>query len=143
MTSNTQRLSVRVYYEDTDFSGRVYHASYLRFFERGRTEWLRAFGMQHSTLAQSTDVTFAVTRLNVEFHAAGAIDDLLDVSTELGEIRGPLLVFQQTISREETKLATARVDVIMLKGRRPARPPREILKRLSDFTRRSPYRSVR
>jgi acyl-CoA thioester hydrolase len=143
VTIKTQRLCVRIYYEDTDFSGRVYHASYLRFFERGRTEWLRAFGMQHSLLGKSADVTFAVTQLHVEFHAAGTIDDLLDVSTELDEIRGPLLIFHQTISRDDTKLATARVDVITLKGNRPARPPREILARLSGFTRRSPYRSAR
>ena len=65
MATYEQRIPVRVYYEDTDSSGRVYHASYLRFLERGRTEWLRAFGLQHNVLAKSLDVAFAVVQIQV------------------------------------------------------------------------------
>src|SRR6202021_3458229 len=63
-------LWVRVYYEDTDFSGRVYHASYLRFLERGRTEWLRRRGLGHRDLAESSGVMFVVRSLQIEFSAA-------------------------------------------------------------------------
>ena len=73
------QLMVRVYYEDTDFSGRVYHASYLRFMERGRTEWLRALGYEHGVLAGEQHVVFAVRRLEIDYFAPAVIDDLLSV----------------------------------------------------------------
>src|SRR5271168_2226624 len=76
-------LWVRVYYEDTDFSGRVYHASYLRFLERGRTEWLRRRGFAHRELAETSGVTFAVRSLQIEYLAAALMDDLLSVETSL------------------------------------------------------------
>ena len=72
-------LWVRVYYEDTDFSGRVYHASYLRFLERGRTEWLRRRGFAHRDLAENSDVVFVVRSLKMEFLAPAVMDDLLVV----------------------------------------------------------------
>ena len=65
-------LAVRVYYEDTDFSGRVYHASALRFMERGRTEWLRALGYEHGVLAGDQGVAFAVRRLEIDYFAPAA-----------------------------------------------------------------------
>ena len=71
-------LWVRVYYEDTDFSARVYHASYLRFLERGRTEWLRKRGFAHRDLAQSSGVAFAVRSLQIEYLAPAMMDDLLE-----------------------------------------------------------------
>ena len=70
-------LTVRVYYEDTDFSGRVYHASYIRFMERGRTEWLRALSYEHGALAGEQHVVFAVRRLEIDYLAPAVIDDLL------------------------------------------------------------------
>ena len=127
MPENIQRLHVRVYYEDTDFSGRVYHASYLRFFERARTEWLRAFGLQHIDLIQSGGMAFAVTKLQVEFLAASAIDDLLEIVTSLHEIRGPRLTFKQTATRDGTTIVTGSVEVVTIKDRRAARPPRELI----------------
>jgi acyl-CoA thioester hydrolase len=68
-------LAVRVYYEDTDFSGNVYHASYLKFFERGRTEFLRDLGIHHSELAEQ-GIAFAVRSMQIEFEGAAHIDDL-------------------------------------------------------------------
>jgi acyl-CoA thioester hydrolase len=127
MPENAQRMSLRVYYEDTDFSGRVYHASYLRFFERGRTEWLRSIGFRHKTLAETSGMAFAVTKLQVEFLAAALIDDLLEVATELHGLRGPVLTFQQIVERNGVVLVKGAVDVVAIRGGRAVRPPREIL----------------
>ncbi len=135
MPENTQRVSIRVYYEDTDFSGRVYHASYMRFFERGRTEWLRAFGFQHNILAQSSSIAFAVTKLQAEFVGPAFIDDLLEIVTELQGRRGPVLNFRQVVSRESVPLVVGAVDIVAIKDNRAVRPPREILDVLADANR--------
>jgi acyl-CoA thioester hydrolase len=127
MPENTQRVSIRVYYEDTDFSGRVYHASYMRFFERGRTEWLRAFGFQHNILAQSSGIAFAVTKLQAEFVGPAFIDDQIEIVTELQGRRGPVLNFRQVVSRESAPLVFGAVDIVAIKDNRAIRPPREIL----------------
>ena len=127
MPDAVQRLPIRVYYEDTDFSGRVYHAPYLRFFERGRTEWLRAYGLQHDRLAQSSGLAFAVTSLQADFLAAAVIDDLLEVATELEPPRGAVLTFHQTILRDAVVLVTGAVNVVAIKDNRAVRPPRELL----------------
>ena len=82
-------LWVRVYYEDTDFSGRVYHASYLRFLERGRTEWLRRRGFAHQDLAETSGVLFVVRSLQIEFLAPALMDDLLDAETTAGLSAAP------------------------------------------------------
>ncbi len=143
MARHELRIPVRVYYEDTDFSGRVYHASYLRFLERGRTEWLRALDLEHSVLAKSLDIAFAVVQLQVTFKAAAGIDDLLVVVTDIEAIRGPLLVFQQSILRNDRTLVTGQVEVVTLKRNRPTRPPKEILAALSDVSYQLRDRSAR
>jgi acyl-CoA thioester hydrolase len=132
MIGDRHCLDVRVYYEDTDFSGRVYHASYFRFFERGRTEWLRARGLEHNALAENDGLAFAVTRLNADFLAAGVIDDLLQVVTALDRVKGPVLTFAQVIRKGDADLAKAEVDVVAIKGRRAVRPPKQILGLLRD-----------
>jgi acyl-CoA thioester hydrolase len=134
MPENAQRISLRVYYEDTDFSGRVYHASYLRFFERGRTEWLRSIGFRHNTLAEASGMAFAVTKLQVEFLAAAVIDDLLEVATELQGLRGPVLTFKQIVERDGVALVKGAVEVVAIRGGRAVRPPREILGALAPST---------
>lgn len=123
-------LDIRVYYEDTDFSGRVYHASYLRFMERGRTEWLRALGFEHGALSGEQGVVFAVRRLQIEYLAPAVIDDLLHVETRLVEIRGAVIAFEQRVLRNGEALAQARVDVVSIKNGRAARVPRELCARL-------------
>jgi acyl-CoA thioester hydrolase len=138
-----QRIPVRVYYEDTDFSGRVYHASYLRFFERGRTEWLRAFGLQHGALARSLQVAFAVVQIQLTFKAAAEIDDLLVVATDVEAIRGPVLVFKQTILRDDRTLVIGHIEVVTLKRNRPTKPPKEILAALREVRYQSRDRSAR
>src|SRR5574337_149451 len=116
-------IEVRVYYEDTDFSGNVYHASYLRFLERGRTEWLRSLGFRNLELSRSFDLVFAVRRMRVDFFAPAEMDDLLRVETTLSSLRGASIEFMQQISRGERKLVTAAILVAAIRGGRPARLP--------------------
>jgi len=130
MTTLTQHLDLRVYYEDTDFSGRVYHASYLRFMERARTEWLRALGFEHGALAGEQGLLFAVRGLEIEFLAPAAIDDLLRVETRVTGIRGAAIEFSQVILRHGERIAEAKVRVVALKNGRATRIPRELRARL-------------
>jgi len=126
------QLQVRVYYEDTDFSGRVYHASYLRFMERGRTEWLRTNGFENATLASQMGLTFAVRSLQIDYLAPALMDDLIVVATRVSSLRGAIIEFEQILSRDETILTKASVQVVTLKGARPVRPPRSIMARYED-----------
>lgn len=123
-------LDVRVYYEDTDFSGRVYHASYLRFMERGRTEWLRALGFEHGALSGAQGLVFAVRGLQIEYLAAAVIDDLLRVETRVTGIRGALIEFAQLVLRNGERLAQATVQVVAIKNGRASRIPRELRAKL-------------
>lgn len=123
------RLPLRVYYEDTDFTGVVYHASYVRFFERGRTEFLRASGVGHRNLLERPDpCAFVVTRLDVAFRRAARIDDALIVRTTYDRVRGPRLWVSQTLVRGDELIATAAVEVacITLAGA-PRRPPPDLV----------------
>jgi acyl-CoA thioester hydrolase len=121
--SRAGAISIRVYYEDTDFSGRVYHASYLRFLERGRTEWLRSAGFEHREIAESSGVAFAVRSLQIDYLAPALMDDLLDVETHVSAVRGASIEFRQRILRAGKELVTAEVLVAVIRGDRPARVP--------------------
>ena len=111
---STHRISVRVYYEDTDFSGNVYHAAYLHFFERGRTEFLRDLGVHHSELVKD-GIAFAVRSMQIDFVAAAHIDDLLEVTTEVGSATAARLNLVQTISRDGEEITRADVQVVAIK----------------------------
>src|ERR1700722_6105830 len=123
-------LWVRVYYEDTDFSGRVYHASYLRFLERGRTEWLRRRGFTHPDLAESSGLAFAVRSLQVEYLAPAMMDDLLEVETSAGAVRGASITFHHRVVRGEKALVTASVLAPFIRNDRPAWIPADLRRRL-------------
>ncbi|HEY8575664.1 MAG TPA: tol-pal system-associated acyl-CoA thioesterase [Devosia sp.] len=126
---NRHSFPVRIYYEDTDFSGNVYHAAYLKFFERGRTEFLREQGIHHSELAAG-GIAFAVRSMEISFDGAAHIDDLLSVVTEVSAITGARLTLNQTIRRGDTVLTRATVVVVAIKtSGGPARMPRVILER--------------
>lgn len=112
MTTHTH--AVRIYYEDTDFSGNVYHAAYLKFFERGRTEFLRDLGIHHHELAEQ-GIAFAVRSMTLDFIAAARIDDLLTVTTEVVETSGARLVLAQTLLRDGQIITTAKVTVVAIK----------------------------
>lgn len=129
MTTHT--FPVRVYYEDTDFSGNVYHAAYLHFFERGRTELLRDMGVHHSELAKE-GIAFAVRSMQIEFEAAARIDDELQVATEVESLSGARLHLDQRISRGGKAIAHARVLVVAIKtGGGAARLPRALMAQLA------------
>lgn len=128
-------LAVRVYYEDTDFTGVVYHANYLRYFERGRSDFLRVAGVAHAELlAADPPLAFAVNHIALDFVRAARIDDALLVRTTYDAIKGPRLLISQTILRDGTEIARAAVQacVIGLDGR-PRRPPALLLQRLQPF----------
>lgn len=134
-------LPVRIYYEDTDFTGLVYHANYVRYFERGRSDCLRLAGVHHSLLLDQPDpLGFAVNRLNLEFLKPARIDDALVVKSAFETFRGPRLFISQRIERAGEILVTAEVQVccISLTGR-PKKPPAVLLERLKPFL--EPYTS--
>lgn len=123
---SAHRFPVRIYYEDTDFSGNVYHAAYLKFLERGRTEFLREAGIHHSELA-TEGIAFAVRSMNIDFIAPAHIDDMLTVLTEPVEASGARLKLRQTILREDVLLIKAELTVVSIKtSGGPARLPLSI-----------------
>ncbi len=124
--SRTHRHEVRVYYEDTDFSGAVYHAAYLHFFERGRTEFLRAEGIHHSELIRD-NIAFAVRSMEIDFPRAARIDDLLVVETSVAEVSGARLGLDQVIRRGDEIIATAKVVVAAVRDGKATRLPRAVL----------------
>ena len=122
--------TVRVYYEDTDFSGYVYHAGHLRFFERGRTEFLRALGAMQSALAREEDgLVFVVGRITVDYLKPAGMDDLLVVETTVTEARGPIVRFRQSLKRGDEAVSRAEVVVVALRAGRPARLPADLRER--------------
>lgn len=128
-------LPVRVYYEDTDFTGVVYHASYLRFFERGRTEFLRVAGIEHSALLSLAEpCAFAVTRIEVHFRIAARVDDALDIRTQYRHGKGVRIEARQRILRGGALIAEAEVEVVCIRlDGRPRRLPRELAARLGPL----------
>ncbi|WP_422363822.1 tol-pal system-associated acyl-CoA thioesterase [Pyruvatibacter mobilis] len=108
-------MPVRVYYEDTDASGIVYHANYLRFIERARTDVLRCAGLEHRRMMDAEDSTaFAVRQMDIRFHAPARLDDALEVRTRFTELRGARIRAAQSVWRGETLLFEAQVEVAVL-----------------------------
>jgi acyl-CoA thioester hydrolase len=119
-------LLVRVYYEDTDFSGIVYHANYLRFMERGRTNYLRLIGADHRKLFEETEkeapgFAFVVRAMTLDFYKPAMMDDILRVVTEPSEVKGASVTLRQKVMRGEDLLVEAQVRVAFVSGGR-ARP---------------------
>ncbi|HXQ31479.1 MAG TPA: tol-pal system-associated acyl-CoA thioesterase [Steroidobacteraceae bacterium] len=120
---------VRVYWEDTDAGGIVYHASYLEFLERARTEWLRALGIDQRALRATERLQFAVVDMQIEWRRAARYDDLLTVTAQMAERGRATLKFAQTVLRGAELLlsATVRVAAIDAESLRPRRLPLELL----------------
>jgi acyl-CoA thioester hydrolase len=133
-------LPVRVYYEDTDFTGVVYHANYLRYFERGRSDFLRVAGVSHVELAARPEpVAFAVRRLEVDFVRPARVDDALLVRTAFEAGQGARIVARQQLERSGEVLARALVEVVCIRADgRPVRPPGDILARVTALARPAP-----
>ncbi|HVU41460.1 MAG TPA: tol-pal system-associated acyl-CoA thioesterase [Xanthobacteraceae bacterium] len=119
-------LAVRVYYEDTDFTGIVYHANYLRYMERGRTNYLRLLGADHRALFEETakeapGFAFVVRSMNIDFLKPARMDDVLEVFTEPQEVRGASITLRQRVMRGDELLVEASVRVAFISDGR-ARP---------------------
>lgn len=119
-------MPIRVYYEDTDFSGIVYHANYLRFMERGRTNYLRLLGAAQSELfaeaeSETPGFAFVVRAMHLDFLKPAKMDDLLEVITRPVEVRGASITMQQQIMCGDAVLVEAKVKVAFVSGGR-ARP---------------------
>jgi acyl-CoA thioester hydrolase len=117
------RFPVRVYYEDTDAGGIVYHAAYLHFAERARTEMLRARGFDHVGLQREHGLLFAVRRCTIEFMAPARLDDLLMVETRPLRLGGARMVLEQKVIRDETVLVVLEMELAVL-ARQDSRPRR-------------------
>jgi acyl-CoA thioester hydrolase len=125
-------LPVRIYYEDTDFSGLVYHANYLRYFERGRSDFLRLLGVPHAELKEGPSPTaFAVVRIALDFIKPARIDDALTVETRYLALMGPRILAAQALKRGSELLVRAEVQAccIGLTGA-PKKPPPLLIERL-------------
>src|ERR1700733_11297417 len=119
-------LTVRVYYEDTDFTGIVYHANYLRYMERGRTNYLRLIGADHRALFEATEkeapgFAFVVRSMNIEFLKPARMDDILHIITMPEEVKGASATLRQHVMRGDELLIEAHVRVAFISGGR-ARP---------------------
>ncbi|RMC32923.1 tol-pal system-associated acyl-CoA thioesterase [Paracoccus alkanivorans] len=120
----THRLTLRVYYEDTDLAGIVYYANYLKFIERGRSEWLRALGIDQAAMKADGGHVFAVRRVEADYLRPARFDDLLEITTELATASPARVILNQSVRRGEEVLFTARVTVACLgPSGRPARLP--------------------
>jgi acyl-CoA thioester hydrolase len=119
-------LTVRVYYEDTDFTGIVYHANYLRYMERGRSNYLRLIGADQRALFEATEkeapgFAFVVRAMQIEFLKPARMDDVLEILTEPAEVKGASAIVHQRVMRGNEVLVDARVRVAFISGGR-ARP---------------------
>ena len=122
-------LPVRVYYEDTDFTGVVYHANYLRYFERGRSDFLRLRGISHTELrARAEPIAFVVRHMDIDFAKAARVDDALIVRTRYDRQAGPRIMVGQRIERGGELVASASVQVVCIRlDGRPVKPPADVL----------------
>ena len=129
MMGNTNyKLKQRVYWEDTDASGVVYYANYLRFLERARTEWLRALGLEQTALQREAGVVFVVRALTVEFVRSARLDDELVVDVSLSRLGASVIELQQAINRASERLVSADVKLacVRIAAFQPVRIPRAL-----------------
>ena len=119
---------VRVYYEDTDAGGVVYHARYLHFFERARTEYLRTLNFSQQSLLQEQQVAFVVKTMSIDYCIPAKLDDYLIVETEITAVKGATILFEQRLVRETVVLskATIKVASVDLGKMKPVAIPEEL-----------------
>ncbi|MEM1078284.1 MAG: tol-pal system-associated acyl-CoA thioesterase [Pseudomonadota bacterium] len=124
---SAHRFDLRVYYEDTDLAGIVYYANYLKFIERGRSEYLRALGVDQGALKAETGIVFAVRRVEADYLIPATYDDHLSVTTQLAEVSGARILLDQAVLRRTETLFSASVTIVCLSETgRPARVPAEV-----------------
>lgn len=121
---NQHWISVRIYYEDTDFTGMVYHANYLKFFERGRSDHLRDAGVSHQSLLNRPDpAAFTIIRAEVDYKNAAKVDDVLWIRTRYLGTKGARIFFEQTALRETHVIAEAKITAVAIHADGRARKP--------------------
>ena len=127
------KIPVRVYYQDTDAGGVVFHAQYLAFMERARSELLNARGIDLARFTERHGVLFVVHELSVKFHQPALLNDMLSVGADVVKLGGASLVFRQTVERSGTLLVEAEVKVALIDRSRmkPARLPEELQQALA------------
>ncbi len=138
-------MQVRVYYEDTDFTGIVYHANYLRFMERGRTNYLRLLGANHRELFAETEseapgFAFVVRSMALDYLKPARMDDILDIVTTPSQVKGASITLDQEVRRGAEVLVTASVRVAFVSGGRARPIPKPL--RLAMAADRSPIRAA-
>ena len=141
-TARSFAVPVRVYFQDTDAGGVVYHARYLDFFERCRMEWLRSLDIVSTTLVADTGVLFVVRSLDIEYLKPARLDDALDVDLRLEAPGGVQLMLRQSVRRGDETLVTARVQLaaVSAAGMKPSRLPPELRARLAAWLPSEPDR---
>jgi len=125
--SHSHSHQIRVYYEDTDAAGIVYYANYLKYAERGRTEFLRALGFENKALMDTAGVVFVVHHIEADYHTPAQLDDLLEMQTEVSETRSAGFTMIQRIVRGKSRIFDMKVDLACVnKGGRPVRLPTDL-----------------
>jgi len=129
------RLPIRIYYEDTDFTGLVYHASYLRFMERGRSDFIRILGIDQGELFEQTakeapGFHFVVRSMKLDFLKPARVDEVIEVVTKPGEVGGASITLKQNIVRGGETLLEAEVRIAFVAGEKPMRIPEPLRKAL-------------
>ena len=129
------RLPIRIYYEDTDFTGLVYHASYLRFMERGRSDFIRLLGIDQGELFEQTakeapGFHFVVRSMKLDFLKPARVDEVIEVVTKPGEVGGASIILKQSIVRAGETLIEADVRIAFVAGEKPQRIPAALRKAL-------------
>jgi acyl-CoA thioester hydrolase len=138
-------MQVRVYYEDTDFTGIVYHANYLRFMERGRTNYLRLIGADHRALFEQTEkeapsFAFVVRSMKLDYLKPAYMDDLLEVRTFSHEVSGASIIIHQKVVRGSEVMVQAEVRVAFVSEGKPRRIPEPLRKAMGADAERNPER---
>ncbi len=126
MEGHVQRLPLRIYFEDTDITGVVYHANYVRYFERGRTDFLRCHGFDYETFTEGGHV-FAIRNINIDYLKPANIGDALVIETRVHKVRAAVLEMHQRIVRGDEILTEAAIQAVTLDANmRPRRMPKDM-----------------
>lgn len=121
---NQHWIPVRIYYEDTDFTGLVYHANYLKYFERGRSDFLRDAGVSHQSLLDRDDpAAFTILRAEIDYKSAARVDDMLWVRTRYLGLSGARILFEQSVLRDDLLIAAGRITAVFIHADGRARKP--------------------
>jgi acyl-CoA thioester hydrolase len=135
-TTSVFALPVRVYYEDTDTGGVVYHSNYLNFMERARTEWLRSLGFEQDELLRSHGIIFAVSSVDISFHKPARFNELLAVTVALTRRGAASLTLRQEVQRSTEVLASGAVRIACIDAQRfaPVAIPAAVLARVDALS---------